>query len=117
MPDSDISEFLEDRSRAELERIIAEAGSLLRRQEEEEERSILDEINALAAKIGKKAVLEEKATVRKSKRKNYPPTTRPPKYRNPDDAEETWHGRGPRPEWLKDLEDAGRKREEFLIGA
>jgi DNA-binding protein H-NS len=49
--------------------------------------------------------------------KQYPPTTRPPKYRNPADPEETWHGRGPWPEWLKDLEKAGRKREEFLIGA
>jgi DNA-binding protein H-NS len=38
-----------------------------------------------------------------------------PKYRNPDDASETWAGRGGTPRWLKALLAQGRKLEEFAI--
>ncbi len=37
------------------------------------------------------------------------------KYRN-SETNETWTGRGKAPKWLKALETAGRKREEFLVG-
>ncbi|MDF8364712.1 H-NS histone family protein [Achromobacter anxifer] len=43
-------------------------------------------------------------------------TSRPPKYRDPASGE-TWSGMGKRPFWLRDAEDAGRSREEFLIAA
>lgn len=39
----------------------------------------------------------------------------PPKYRNPDNPEETWTGRGRQPRWLTAYTDQGRNREEFLI--
>ena len=38
-----------------------------------------------------------------------------PKYRNPDDASDTWTGRGRMPLWMKGLTDKGAKREKFLI--
>lgn len=38
-----------------------------------------------------------------------------PKYRNPEDANETWTGRGRQPRWLTAFTDAGRSRDEFLI--
>ncbi len=37
------------------------------------------------------------------------------KYRNAE-TNETWTGRGKPPTWLKAMEAAGRKREEFLVG-
>ncbi len=37
------------------------------------------------------------------------------KYRNPETGE-TWTGRGQMSTWLKAMEAAGRKREEFLVG-
>jgi len=37
------------------------------------------------------------------------------KYRNPETGD-TWTGRGRPSKWLKALEAAGRKREEFLVG-
>jgi DNA-binding protein H-NS len=37
------------------------------------------------------------------------------KYRNSDTGE-TWTGRGQMSTWLKAMEAAGRKREEFLVG-
>jgi DNA-binding protein H-NS len=37
------------------------------------------------------------------------------KYRNPE-TNETWTGRGQPSTWIKAMEAAGRKREEFLVG-
>jgi len=39
----------------------------------------------------------------------------PPKYRNPENREETWTGRGKRPRWLVAELDKGKKIEDFLI--
>ena len=39
----------------------------------------------------------------------------PPKYRNPENPEETWTGRGRQPRWLAALTAEGRSVEEFLI--
>ena len=38
-----------------------------------------------------------------------------PKYRNPDNASETWTGRGKQPRWLAAHTGAGRALGEFLI--
>ncbi len=38
-----------------------------------------------------------------------------PKYRNPDNAEQTWVGHGRKPAWLQEMLDDGRELEEFLI--
>lgn len=39
-----------------------------------------------------------------------------PKYRNPDNASETWTGRGKQPRWLAAKTKSGAKLESFLIG-
>lgn len=44
-----------------------------------------------------------------------PKTISQPKYVNPDNQSETWTGRGRLPNWLKQLIDQGRSRDEFLI--
>ncbi|SIO03670.1 DNA-binding protein H-NS [Rhodovulum sp. ES.010] len=38
-----------------------------------------------------------------------------PKYRNPDNAAETWSGRGRRPNWLDEALKKGAKLEDFRI--
>ena len=38
-----------------------------------------------------------------------------PKYRNPDNADETWTGRGKQPRWLAALTNQGRSVDEFVI--
>jgi DNA-binding protein H-NS len=38
-----------------------------------------------------------------------------PKYRNPDNHEETWTGRGVMPKWMQALTNNGRDKSEFLI--
>ncbi len=39
----------------------------------------------------------------------------PAKYRNPDDASQTWSGRGRQPAWYKSGIAAGKKPEDFAI--
>ncbi len=39
----------------------------------------------------------------------------PPKYRHPENPEQTWTGRGRQPDWLKDALENGQPEEEFLI--
>ena len=36
-----------------------------------------------------------------------------PKYRSPEGKE--WSGRGPIPKWIREIEEAGRHREDYLI--
>src|SRR5690349_15221222 len=38
-----------------------------------------------------------------------------PKYRNPDNPEETWAGRGRKPKWVQDHLDQGTPLDELLI--
>ena len=37
------------------------------------------------------------------------------RFRNPDNAEQTWSGRGRRPRWLNEAQAAGRPLEEMRI--
>lgn len=37
------------------------------------------------------------------------------KYRNPANADQTWSGRGRRPQWIKDAESAGKSLEDFAV--
>jgi|SRR3954471_14876966 DNA-binding protein H-NS len=57
------------------------------------------------------------ATVRKpAKSKNMKQTkTVAPKYRNPENPDETWAGRGHRPRWMRAMMDGGKDLEYFRI--
>jgi DNA-binding protein H-NS len=54
-------------------------------------------------------VLRERIAREKSKQK----TTLPPKYRSPDGLE--WTGRGRVPQWLREIEEQGGDRNDYLI--
>jgi len=43
-------------------------------------------------------------------------TTVAPKYRNPENPDETWAGRGLRPRWLTTAMKRGKTLEDFAIG-
>ena len=91
-----------------------------------------DELWALHVKVSEtlaerlateKSVLEERLKLlggqsRKtqsgtSERRPYPAV--PPKFRNPDDPDETWTGRGKQPRWVARQLRSGRRIEEFRI--
>ena len=56
---------------------------------------------------------EAKTSVLNGERRPYPAVV--PKYRNPDDASETWSGRGKRPRWLVALLKTGKQIDDFRI--
>jgi len=70
------------------------------------------------ARRGRKPKVAKAAkSAKPAKAKATPAKARKPvaaKYRNAE-TNETWSGRGKPPKWLKALEAAGRKREEFLV--
>ena len=37
------------------------------------------------------------------------------KYRDPDNPQNTYAGKGPKPQWLRDALEAGRQLDEFLV--
>jgi DNA-binding protein H-NS len=39
----------------------------------------------------------------------------PPKYRDPDDPEKTWSGRGPKPRWIVRQLNAGKTLDDLLL--
>jgi DNA-binding protein H-NS len=39
-----------------------------------------------------------------------------PRYRNPENPDQTWSGRGRRPRWVHDAEAAGRSLDDLRIG-
>lgn len=80
---------------------------------------------ALAVKlVAEKKVLEERlkplnakpsfqSHVTASERRQYPRVF--PKFRNPNDASETWAGRGKQPRWLLKPLKSGHRVDEFRI--
>ena len=56
-----------------------------------------------------------KAAAKPRKGKSAPTGKVAPKYRNPDNAAQTWSGRGMQPRWMASEVAKGRKPEDFLI--
>ena len=47
--------------------------------------------------------------------KRIPRSTAAAKYRNPENPNEVWSGRGKEPRWMRTLIEAGRGKNEFMI--
>lgn len=78
-------------------------------RKETERRDIYDKIQTLASESG--FTLAELVTDEKNLKK----ATIKIKYRNPNNKEECWTGRGRKPTWLVVLLEAGKKLEDFEI--
>lgn len=92
---SDVIEVVEGKSFDELQSLIEAATAA---QASAKQRA-LEEFEALVGIVKEKA--ESLGVDAKSffvEKKEYLP-----KYRNPENSDETWNGRGPRPAWLKAL--------------
>jgi DNA-binding protein H-NS len=86
----------------------------------------LDELwtlyEAVVAQLSQKAAAElagldrrlrQLGTVPGNPKRPYPKV--PAKYRNPNDHNETWTGRGKQPRWLRDQIRSGKQLTDFLI--
>ena len=101
---------LNNLSVTELQAMIENAESALKEKQASQRKEVYAQIKALAASVG--ATVEIYESDKKSTRKGVKVA---PKYRNPDDAEQTWTGRGVMPKWMRALNEAGRDKSEFLI--
>jgi DNA-binding protein H-NS len=97
-------------STEELRQLARDVEQELKRRLAEDRKTALRGMKELAASYG--FTLEELVGTRQKRirRPSPPPTTR---YRNPDNPEQTWAGRGRKPTWLVELLAQGKTLEEM----
>jgi DNA-binding protein H-NS len=100
---------LEKMSPAELRALEAQIGRLIVLKREEARASVKDQIAALARQHG----FDVRELIGGSKGRNGAVAA---KYRDPQNPENTWSGRGRMPRWMAAATKGGRvKKEDFLI--
>jgi DNA-binding protein H-NS len=107
---------LEGMSDGQLRELMQQARETLSRRIQER----LDEFRALAREAGFEVSLTkvgERPRRRSAEAGDGEDRRRDvsPKYRNPDNASETWSGRGRKPRWLEERLSGGAPLEDFLI--
>lgn len=106
-----------------LKKLITEA---TREQKRKKKRAPISRVRSKMAKLAKSEgyTMEElfgasaaasKSTRRKSTKTATTGRKVPPKYRNPNNPDETWTGRGRSPLWFAALIESGKTREDLLI--
>lgn len=98
---------------AELKTLTDEAGALIELKKEQELDAAYDQVLAIAAEAG----LSLEDLLARGGKSAKTSTRKPvaPRYRNPDNQQETWTGRGKQPRWLAAKLAAGSDLQEFLI--
>ena len=94
---------------ADLKRLRDQAELFRRDKLEDAKNEILARMRSEFDKIG--LPMDEVVDVSKGRRTQRKQL--PPKYISPDGK--TWSGKGNPPRWMRELEDAGHERDEFLI--
>lgn len=106
---------IQELATSEITRLIAELNAELRSRAKAEKSKLVGEIRQRAAELNI-PIEDILRAVGQSKR--YNKGTRgviKPKYRNPDDAGQTWSGRGHRPKWIVAQLNRGLRIEDMLI--
>ncbi len=100
---------LDAMSRKDLRKLGKDVEKALSTLEKRERKAALEAAEKAAAEHG--FSLSDLAGLKKgqSKPKN------PPKYRNPEDPEQTWSGRGRKPAWVNIAEAKGADLESYAI--
>ncbi|MEL6609450.1 MAG: H-NS histone family protein [Pseudomonadota bacterium] len=94
-------------SKAELQSLQKDVTKAIADFDDRQKRDALAKLEAQAREMG--FSLAELTGAKKAK------STNPPKYRNPENAEQTWTGRGRQPGWVKDLLASGKSLDDALI--
>lgn len=104
-----MSESIISLTEHELSALIANASKELENKRTGKRQETILKIHELAASIGIHVQIYD----------DYHPSKRissvPVKYRDPNDSDNAWSGRGMKPRWLKAYLDAGRSIEEFKV--
>ncbi|MBF0131995.1 MAG: H-NS histone family protein [Magnetococcales bacterium] len=99
----------------ELVTLSADIDAIIKKKRREKSKQIRSQMNDLAKVAGYESIEEfiENQTGRMTRSDKG--LKLPPKYRDPQNHDQTWSGKGPTPKWLRAYENNGRSREEFLI--
>lgn len=101
----------------ELEALIIEAKAWIAKKQEEDVKTVYLQMVQLASGLG----LSVDDVILRARRAGAPVQTIKPKkavaprYRNPNNLEETWTGRGKAPRWVSALQAQGVSLESLLI--
>ncbi|ATU46551.1 DNA-binding protein [Acinetobacter junii] len=104
---------ISDLSVEDLKRLQAEAEALIASKKDQAIEDAYNQIIAIAENVGYS--VEELLELGEQKRKKTTRKAVEPRYRNKNNAEETWTGRGKQPRWLVAELEKGAKLEDFLI--
>lgn len=104
---------ISDLSVEDLKRLQAEAEALIESKKDQAIEDAYNQIIAIADGIG--LSVEELLAVGEQKRKKTTRKAVEPRYRNKNNTEETWTGRGKQPRWLVAELEKGAKLDDFLI--
>ena len=97
----------------ELKRLQIEAEALIASKKDQAIEDAYDQIVAIADGLG--FSIEELLELGEQKRKKTTRKAVEPRYRNKNNPEDTWTGRGKQPRWLVAELDKGARLEDFLI--
>ena len=95
-------------SLGELKKLQSQVSNAIKTYEDRQRKAALVELEAKAAEMGFSLSELTGQSGRKAK-------VNPPKYRNPEDATQTWSGRGRHPAWIKHALARGESLDQFLI--
>lgn len=106
---------LEDKTEAELREQIAAAQGALDQLIAKRARQTLKEARRLAAEVGYEAEFRKVGKTASAGKATGARAKVAPKYRNPNDPDETWSGRGRQPKWMQQLQAEGMTLDELTI--
>jgi len=98
---------LEKKNDDELRQVIADATAVLKARDEKRRKDVEKQIRELAHSAGLSVDIKASRPGRNGKPKDAA------KFRNPDNASQTWNGIGKRPQWIRDALAAGKTLEDF----
>lgn len=101
---------LDSKTETELQIIIDKATEILKRKSEQRQKAVITEIKALAASINMKVEIYSIGEHKSAKNQKVPY-----KYRDTNDPNNTWKGRGLQPKWLQEHIKQGRQLSDFLV--
>lgn len=105
----DISELSVD----ELKRLQLEAEALIASKKDQAVEEAYQQVLKIAESVG--LSIEQLLEFGAQKRKKTTRKSVEPRYRNTENTQETWTGRGKQPRWLVAALEKGAKLEDFLI--
>ncbi len=95
---NDVDDLIESLSIEQLKELIEKAQNSIEQKKAGEIEAIRDQMVEMAKRVD----MAPEEVLNYSSRKRRPGK---PKYRNPNDPEKTWTGRGKPPRWLKEMAD------------